>query len=168
VDLTTVSGGPEDNRAIYLTATTPRSEPIKLRRNIASIAVLHTAVVPTAPDARKTFLQRLLAPVDGVPIATIRLHYAGGATEDIPVHYARDICNWRPTRNAEYLYRCPYLLRLATDQCRRETPGAADAVLVLFEAPVPRSGRVDAIEFIHSGTEADYAIVAVAVRDRKK
>jgi hypothetical protein len=135
---------------------------------VASLAFLHTAIFPTDADARKTFFKRFLRPVDGVPVATYRIVYAGGQTLDVPIRVGMETGNWLPTRGADYLHRCPYILRLATERCRKETPGATDAVLYVYEWPNPHPGRrIDSIELRHSGVEAAYALFALSSRGVK-
>jgi len=106
--------------------------------------------------------------VDGVPVVTYRVTYAGGQSIDVPIRLGMEVGNWVPSRSAEYLYRCPYILRLATERCRKNSPGATDAALYVYEWPNPHPGRrIDAIEPIHTGVEADYALMALSVRSAK-
>jgi len=163
-----VRGDADAKRAVCLSATASGTGQIALRKRIASLAFLHTAIFPADPDVRKAYFRRFLSPIDGVPIAACRITYAGGKTIDVPIRVGMEVGNWRPTRGAAYQHRCPYLLRLATEECRRSTPGGTDAVLYVYEWPNPHPGsRIDAIELTHTGVEATYALLALSARETK-
>ena len=160
-----VPGGPQAERAIYLDAHTARAGPVRLGRKAASLALLHTVVFPADTDARKAYLNRFLRPVDGVAAAVARITYAGGEGVDVPIRVGMEVGSWLPTRGAAYLHRCPYIRRLATQRCRRESPGGADVCLYVYEWPNPHPARrIDAIELTHTGVEAAYALLAVSAR----
>ena len=161
-----VLGG--DKRVAYLTQDTPRAGPVRVHRKAASVAFLHTAVFPDDPKVRKAYLHRFLAPVAGVPVAAARFTYANGDVCEVPLRVGMEVGSWRPTRGGDYLHRCPYILRLVTEECRKTQPGATDVVLYAYEWVNPRpQWRIDAMEVVHSGVEAAYALAAVSTRGSK-
>ena len=160
------AGGPEDARAVYLTAALPESASVPVNRRIASLALLHTAVFPTTAALQKTFQQRFLAPNEGVPVVTCRVTYQGGDVIDVPLRIGMEVGNWLPANDGEYLVNCPYIFRLATAQRREQNPGTADAVLYVFEWVNPEPGKsIEALRFTHAGIEASYALLAVSARE---
>ncbi len=152
-------------RAVYLEAG-QESAGIPVGRPAASLLLLHTAVPPESAEARKTYLARFLAPNEGVPVAELRVVYEGGVERTVPLRVGMEVGFWRPTAAAEYLVRCPYLLRFPTAQCLAQQPDSTDAVAYAYEwvNPLPDT-RIDRIELRHTGTEAAYALFAVTVRE---
>ena len=168
IDFRTTRGNTGEPWAAHLTAQSPAAGPLQLKLRAESVAFLHAGIFPTDPDRRKAYLKRFLAPCVGVPVATVRVTYAGGKQVSVPLRVGMEVGSWRPTRHGEYLYRCPYILRLATEECRRKTPGATDTVLYAYEWVNPHpSWRIDAMAIGHAGVEADYALLAVSTRGRR-
>ena len=160
-----VGGKAGAKRAVYLTKDTPRVGPIAVSREVESVAFLHAAVFPADTKVRKAYLKRFLAPVDGLPVVTYRVMYANGQAVDLPIRVGMDVGHWLPTRDGEYLHRCPYICRLATEHCRKTSPGATDVALYAYEWPNPHPDWcVDAIELSHKGDEAAYALLALSTR----
>ena len=159
-----VRGDGDAKRAVWLTGGAEPG-PVTVKKKAASLAFLHTAVFPHDPAARKKFLRRFMVPVDGVPVAACRVSYAGGKTAEVAIRIGMEVGSWLPTSEGEYLLRCPYIFRLATDQCRRNSPGAADAVIYVYEwrNPYP-TYTIEKVEFSHTGIEAAYALLALSVR----
>ena len=154
-----------DPRAVYLQETA-KSAAIPIGRRVASLLLLHTAIPPAAGDARKQYLKRFLAPNEGVPVAELRVTYAGGVERIVPLRVGMEVGFWQPTRGSEYLVRCPYLLRFPTALCQERHPGSTDAAAYVHEwvNPLPRA-KIETIELRHTGTEAAYALFAISARE---
>lgn len=153
-------------RCVYLGAPgSTASVTVAVGRPAASLLLLHTAIPPTAEAAREAYLKRFLVPNEGVAVSLMRVHYEGGRSVDVPLRAGMEVGFWRPREQSEYLVRCPGLLRVATASCRRETPGDTDAVVYVLEWPnVETKATVAAVEFVHAGTEAAYAVLGISTR----
>ena len=163
-----VAGEADTPRAVYLTSDGEGSAVLQLRKKAPSLAFLHTAVFPADDQERQAYLKRFLAPNEGAPIAMCTVTYAGGGTRQFPIRVGMEVGNWLPSNGGEYLVRCPYVLRLATETCRRERAGDADVALYAFEWANPEAGRrIDSLELTHVGGPAAYALFALSAREPK-
>lgn len=165
----TVPGEPTAARCIYLTERVPSSRPIPVGKPAASLVFLHAAILPKSSSGRAALFRRFIRPPDGVPIATCRVTYDDGNQVNVPLRLGVEVGSWLPSRKSEYLRRCPYLFRLATQKARRTIgPDAADVVLCAFEWPNATGRSVHSVELMHAGTEADYALVALSLRSTRQ
>jgi hypothetical protein len=156
-------------RALYLDGKPKRGEArLPVGRRVASLLLLHTSVPPEDADARRTYLKRFLAPNEGVAVVELRVNYADGTQETVPVRVGMEVGFWRPTRSSEYLVRCPYLLRVATPRQQKQNPDSPDAVAYVYEWPNPHPDTpIRSVQFRHTGTEAAYGLFALSAREPK-
>jgi uncharacterized C2H2 Zn-finger protein len=154
------------DRVLVLGADAVASAAITVKRSVASLLFLHAVCFPRDAAERKEYLKAFLAPNEGVAAVTVQVEYAGGETRDVPIRVGMEVGSWLPERSGEYLVRCPYLLRVPTAACRKQTPGQADSVLYAFEweNPEPRR-RIEAVRIRHHGGQATYALVALSARE---
>jgi len=165
VNFQTVPGGDAASRAVFISSGSGEPVEIPIARRAASLIFLHTLILPADEKGQKAFFKRFLRPPVEVPITNCRVSFTDGKSQQVAICAGREAGNWLPKRNAEYLHHCPYIYRLATEKARRTTPGATDIVLYVYEWPNKTGKEIASIQLSHTGTEADYALLALSTRD---